>query len=98
MVSQQKTNNSLTKPHTLTFSDEGWERVKNVANGLDISLSKLLDTIGSGELAALEAEELEDLLDTIDGLKGLLSAKEEGTVPFEKVKAEFLEEVGIENS
>ncbi|MDY6804162.1 MAG: hypothetical protein SXA11_10200 [Cyanobacteriota bacterium] len=75
MASQQKTNNSFTKPHTLTFSDEGWERVQNVANGLDTSLSELLDKIGSGELAVLEAEEIADLLDTMDSLKGLLSVK-----------------------
>lgn len=75
MVNEEKTNNSLTKPNTFTFSDEGWERVRNVANGLDTSLSELLDKIGNGQLAVLEAEELEDLLDTMDGLKGLLSGK-----------------------
>ena len=89
MVDRQKTNNSLKNRHTVTLSDDGWEGVKNVADGLDISVSELLEKIGSGELAVLEAEELEDLLDTIDGLEGLLSAKEEGTVPWEKVKAEL---------
>ena len=59
MVSQQKTNNSLTKPHTLTLSDEGWEGVKNVANGLDISVSELLEKIGSGELAVLDDDDIE---------------------------------------
>ena len=89
MLDRQKTNNLLKNPHTVTLSDNGWEGVKNIANALDISVSELLEKIGGGELAVLEAEELEDLLDTIDGLEGLLSAKEEGTVPWEQVKAEL---------
>ena len=59
MVNQQKTNNSLKNRHTVTVSDEGWEGVKNVAEGLELSVSELLEKIGSGELAVLDDDEIE---------------------------------------
>ncbi|MEC4986783.1 MAG: hypothetical protein SAJ37_21540 [Oscillatoria sp. PMC 1068.18] len=71
------------------FSEEGWERVQYVAASFGLSGWELLDKLQSQELALIELEELEDLLDTIAGLEGLLSAKEEGTVSWEKVKKEL---------
>lgn len=59
MVNQQKINNSLKNRRSVILSDEGWEGVVNVANGLDISVSELLEKIGLGELAVLDNYELE---------------------------------------
>jgi antitoxin YefM len=59
MVNQQKINNSFKSRHSVILSDEGWKGVLNVANGLDISVSELLEKIGLGELAVLDNDNLE---------------------------------------
>ncbi|MEP0876759.1 hypothetical protein NDA00_13155 [Funiculus sociatus GB2-M2] len=85
----QKINDSPKSQYEVTLSDDGWNGVQSVAKKLGVSVPELLEKVGRGELAVLNSEELEDLLDTIDGLEGLLSAKEEGTVSWEQVKAEL---------
>ncbi|MBZ8178781.1 hypothetical protein [Oscillatoria salina] len=71
------------------FSPEGWDSVQSVAASFGLSGWELLDKLQSQQLTLIELEELEDLLDTIAGLEGLLSAKEEGTITWEKVKNEL---------
>lgn len=73
----------------VTLSEKAWAKVQFIAAELKVSVSELLERVGQGELVIMDAEKIEDLLDTIDGLEGLLEAKEEGTVPWEEVKAEL---------
>lgn len=74
----------------ITLSEEAWARLQTIANDeFDLSVSELLEQVGKGQLAVVDTERLEDLLDTIDALEGLLAAKEEGTIPWEEVKAEL---------
>lgn len=72
----------------VSLSDEGWEVIENTAQQLGINLTELWQKIAAREIILVEAERLEDLLDTISGFEGLLSAKEEGTTSWEKIKAE----------
>lgn len=73
----------------ISLSDEGWKTLEMTSQRLGISLSELWQKIASKEILLVEAETIEDLYDTISGLEGLLSAKEEGTISWEQVKAEI---------
>ncbi|MBD2182978.1 hypothetical protein [Aerosakkonema funiforme] len=85
----QKISTTFKNRHVITITDEAWNEVQSVAKKLGISVSELLEKIGYGELVVIDSEELEDLVDTIDGLEGLLDVKENGTVSWERVKAEL---------
>lgn len=80
---------TLSHPDTRSFPDDGWQVLETTARDLGLNLTELWQKIASKEIRLIEADELEDLLDTISGLEGLLSAKEEGTIPWEQVKAEL---------
>ncbi|MCL1470725.1 hypothetical protein [Argonema antarcticum] len=86
----QKISTAFKNRHVVTMTDEAWNGVQSVAKKLGISVSELLEKVGSGELVVIDSEELEDLFDTIDGLEGLLDAKENGTVSWEQVKLELV--------
>ncbi|MEG3436183.1 hypothetical protein V0288_03550 [Pannus brasiliensis CCIBt3594] len=80
---------TLSNPDTRSLPADGWQVLETTARDLGLNLAELWQKIASKEIRLIEADELEDLLDTISGLEGLLSAKEEGTIPWEQVKAEL---------
>jgi len=70
-------NETSKFPYQVTLSDKGWNGLQTIAKSLGLSVSKLLEKVGSNQMVMLDVEELEDLLDTIDGFEGLVAAEEE---------------------
>lgn len=62
-------NETSKFPYEVTLTDKGWNGLQTISESLGLSVSELLEKVGSSQMVVLDVEELEDLLDTIDGFE-----------------------------
>lgn len=74
---------------TLTLTDEGWAGVQSIAEKYNLSVSELLEQVGSRQLAVVNLEELEDYLDLQDAIAAEANPENQKRIPWEQVKQEL---------
>lgn len=80
---------SASREITLTLTDEGWAGVQSVAEKFNLSVSELLEQVGSRELAVVDLEELEDYLDLQVAIAAEANPENQERIPWEQVKQEL---------
>lgn len=80
---------SASREITLTLTDEGWAGVQSVAEKFNLSVSELLEQVGSRQLAVVDLEELEDYLDLQDAIAAEANPENQERIPWEQVKQEL---------
>jgi hypothetical protein len=82
-------NHSLNQSNNLTLSNTGWANIQRVAAQFDLSVAELLEQIGQGSLAVIDAETLEDYLDLQDSLDAEANPENQKRISWEQVKQEL---------
>ncbi|NJO42577.1 MAG: hypothetical protein HC769_08880 [Cyanobacteria bacterium CRU_2_1] len=82
-------SHSTNTPNQLGVSDEGWAGIQQIAQQFQLSVAELLDRIGRGSLAIVDAETLEDYLDLQDALAAESNSENQERVSWEQIKQEL---------
>lgn len=80
---------SASREITLTLTGEGWAGVQSVAEKFNLSVSELLEQVGSRQLAVVDLEELEDYLDLQDAIAAEANPENQERIPWAQVKQEL---------
>ncbi|MCL1470970.1 hypothetical protein [Argonema antarcticum] len=75
--------------YQVTLTQEGWMAIESIAEKLHLSVSELLERVGSGELAIVDSEDLEDYLDLQDALAAEADPENQQRISWEQVKQEL---------
>ncbi|MCL1463983.1 hypothetical protein [Argonema galeatum] len=75
--------------YQVTLTQDGWTGIACIAEKLNLSVSELLERVGSGELTIVDPEDLEDYLDLQDALEAEADPENQQRIPWEQVKQEL---------
>lgn len=75
--------------YQVTLTQDGWTGIESIAEKFNLSVSELLERVGSGELAIVDTEDLEDYLDLQDALAAEADPENQERISWEQVKQEL---------
>ena len=84
-----KQNRAIDTDYKVTLSPEGWTGLENIARELNLSVSEMLERVGSGLLVIVDPEELEDYWDLQDAIEAEEDPENQERISWETVKTEL---------